>query len=135
MQDSGSLAVFKVTARDQGHYKGPSGAFVTYGNISCLHLGETKVKMTVVSEHSENYRSYNTLRAASEKTKLVVNWYTFRENNCHFSLLSPLSTGSTLKGNNLQFFSWNGRSFLLKLSRQAGVHLRKLVEAIDPSAG
>ena len=28
MQDSGSLAVFKVTARDQGHYKGPSGAFL-----------------------------------------------------------------------------------------------------------
>ena len=23
VQDSGSLAVFKVTARDQGHYKGP----------------------------------------------------------------------------------------------------------------
>ena len=37
MQDSGSLAVFKVTARDQGHYKGPSGAFVTYCNISCLN--------------------------------------------------------------------------------------------------
>ena len=34
MQDSGFLAVFKVTARDQGHYKGPSGAFVTYCNIS-----------------------------------------------------------------------------------------------------
>ena len=34
VQDSGSLAVFKVTARDQGHYKGPSGAFVTY--ISCF---------------------------------------------------------------------------------------------------
>ena len=30
MQDSGSLAVFKVTARDQGHHKGPPGAFVTY---------------------------------------------------------------------------------------------------------
>ena len=29
VQDSGSLAVFKVTARDQSHYKGPSGAFVT----------------------------------------------------------------------------------------------------------
>ena len=29
MQDSGSLAMFKVTARDQGHKKGPSGAFVT----------------------------------------------------------------------------------------------------------
>ena len=36
MQDSGSLAVFKVTSRDQGHYKGPSGAFVTYCNISCF---------------------------------------------------------------------------------------------------
>ena len=38
MQDSGSLAVFKVTARDQGHYKGPSGAFVTYCNISCFFV-------------------------------------------------------------------------------------------------
>ena len=36
MQDSGSLAVFKVAARDQGHNKGPSGAFLTYCNISCL---------------------------------------------------------------------------------------------------
>ena len=36
VQDSGSLAVFKVTARDQGHYKGPSGAFVAYCNIPCL---------------------------------------------------------------------------------------------------
>ena len=40
MQDSGSLAVFNVTARNQGHhYKGHSGAFVTvraYCNISCL---------------------------------------------------------------------------------------------------
>ena len=35
-QGQGSLAVFKVTARDQGHYKGHSGAFVTYGNITCL---------------------------------------------------------------------------------------------------
>ena len=38
MQDSGSLAVFKVTARDQGHFKGPSGAFVTFCNISCSIL-------------------------------------------------------------------------------------------------
>ena len=29
-QGQGFLAVFKVTARDQGHYKGPLGAFVTY---------------------------------------------------------------------------------------------------------
>ena len=35
-QGQGSLAVFKVTARDQGHYKGPLGAFVTYCNISCF---------------------------------------------------------------------------------------------------
>ena len=33
VQDSGSLAVFKVTPKAQGHYKGPSGAFVTYCNI------------------------------------------------------------------------------------------------------
>ena len=32
--------MFKVTARDQGHYKGPSGAFVTYCNISCFFLVE-----------------------------------------------------------------------------------------------
>ena len=38
MQDSGSLDVFKVTARDQGHYKGPLGAFITYCNISCFLL-------------------------------------------------------------------------------------------------
>ena len=37
-QGQGSLAVFKVTARDQGHYKGHSGAFVTYCNISCFSL-------------------------------------------------------------------------------------------------
>ena len=35
-QGQGSLAEFKVTARDQGHYKGPSGAFVTNCNISCI---------------------------------------------------------------------------------------------------
>ena len=28
--------MFKVTARDQGHFKGPSGAFVKYCNISCF---------------------------------------------------------------------------------------------------
>ena len=35
-QGQGFLAVFKVTARDQGHYKGALGAFVTYCNISCF---------------------------------------------------------------------------------------------------
>ena len=38
VQDSDSLAVFKVTATDQPHYNGPSGAFVTYCNISCFFL-------------------------------------------------------------------------------------------------
>ena len=44
-QGQGSLAVFKVTARDQGHYKGHSGAFVTYCNISCSewHLAGASV--------------------------------------------------------------------------------------------
>ena len=37
-QGQGFLGVFNITARDQGHYKGPSGAFVTYCNISCLLL-------------------------------------------------------------------------------------------------
>ena len=37
-QGQGSSAVFNVTAREQGHYKAPSGAFVTYCNISCSNL-------------------------------------------------------------------------------------------------
>ena len=36
VQVSGSLAVFKVTARDQGHYNRLSGAFVTCCNIFCF---------------------------------------------------------------------------------------------------
>ena len=43
-QGQGSLAVFKVTAWDQGHYKGPSGAFVTYCNISCFSMKMFKFK-------------------------------------------------------------------------------------------
>ena len=50
-QVQGSLAVFKVTARDEGHYKGPSGAFVTYCNISCL-LGKYLVlEITTTKSH------------------------------------------------------------------------------------
>ena len=36
VQDSDSLAAFKVTARNQGQYKGPSGAYVTHCNISLI---------------------------------------------------------------------------------------------------
>ena len=54
-QGQGSLAVFKVTARDQGHYKGPSGAFVTYCNISCSKFYrrncEFKVGLKSVLQH------------------------------------------------------------------------------------
>ena len=44
-QGQGSLAVFRVTARDQGHYKGPSGAFATYCNISCSNMYPAKCQM------------------------------------------------------------------------------------------
>ena len=56
MQDSGSLAVFKVTARDQGHYKGPSGAFVTYCNISCFIFFSQKLRLDVSDESSARQR-------------------------------------------------------------------------------
>ena len=53
-RDKALWAVFKVTARDQGQYKGPSGAFVTHCNISCFrwvegrgHRGQIKVKMVI----------------------------------------------------------------------------------------
>ena len=36
VQDSGSLALYKVTAGDQGHYKRHLGLFVTHCNISWL---------------------------------------------------------------------------------------------------
>ena len=44
-QGQGSLAVFKVTARDQGHYKGHSGAFVTYCNISCFNFADVSFEV------------------------------------------------------------------------------------------
>ena len=49
-QGQGSLAVFKVTARDQGHYKGHSGAFVTYCNISCFFIKIATVTLTLALE-------------------------------------------------------------------------------------
>ena len=49
---TGSLAVFKVTARGQGHYKGPSGAFVTYCNISCFVFFKCRGIVIVLSSAS-----------------------------------------------------------------------------------
>ena len=54
MQDSGSLAVFKVTASDQGHYKGPSGAFVTNCNISCFYLYTAKASTSSLNQEPVN---------------------------------------------------------------------------------
>ena len=52
-----SLVVFKVTARDQGHYKGPSGAFVTYCNISCFfYLILIYVKMFVTMKRTTDLK-------------------------------------------------------------------------------
>ena len=51
-QGQGSLAVFKVTARNQGHYKGPSGAFVTYCYISCfLSLSLNMLSISIKTVH------------------------------------------------------------------------------------
>ena len=75
MQDSGYFAVFKITARDQGHYKVPSGAFVTYGNISCSHpnfenagrsillLTYLYVRLSVFASHFECLSNLLTLNA------------------------------------------------------------------------
>ena len=53
MQDSGSLAVFKVTARDQGHYKGPLGAFGTYCNSSCFFFFFNFLKRKKIEFHEK----------------------------------------------------------------------------------
>ena len=57
-QGQGSLAVFKVTARDQGHFKGPSGAFVTYCNISCFYLSEGMVNCKMSGKNQGKVRKF-----------------------------------------------------------------------------
>ena len=69
-QGQGSLAVFKVTARDQGHYKGPSGAFVTYCNISCsikISLLSTAIKLLNLGKESKH-----SLCLLAKLNKLIV---------------------------------------------------------------
>ena len=62
--------MFKVTARDQGHYKGPLGAFVKHCNISCCffflnngketsYYGDNEVAKRLGSERCEKYRGAN----------------------------------------------------------------------------
>ena len=45
--------MFKVTARDQGHYKGPSGAFVTYCNISCSFEVNRKFSINILVDQKK----------------------------------------------------------------------------------
>ena len=59
--------MFNVTARDQGHYKGPSGAFVTYCNISCFLL--VNVKMPTVVGILTFMSGKNTILGLSEPEK------------------------------------------------------------------
>ena len=60
--------MFKVTARDQGHYKGPSGAFVKYCNISFFffflnngketsYYGDNEVAKRLGSERCEKAKN------------------------------------------------------------------------------
>ena len=51
--------MFKVTARDQGHYKGHSGAFVTYCNISCLII----IRHTHTNTHTHQHISFRVILA------------------------------------------------------------------------
>ena len=69
---TGSLAMFKVTARDQGHYKGPSGAFVTYCNISCL-VRECLFRLNcMVLYHNKIQFDYKKEGYASVQTGLIA---------------------------------------------------------------
>ena len=73
---TGSLAVFKVTARDQGHYKGPSGAFVTYCNISCYFYLSKKIRLDVSSESSARQRihfKHQVLFSLKSNEKIFMN--------------------------------------------------------------
>ena len=72
MQDSGSSAMFKVTARDQGHYKGPSGAFVTYCNISCFFSGNSCYRPPLVNTQIKGEKK------EKEKRSYVVNMFQTR---------------------------------------------------------
>ena len=65
--------MFKVTARDQGHYKGPSGAFVTYCNISCFFLRKVlDCKLANVLAHK--LPSYTKKHGIFEVEILIILW-------------------------------------------------------------
>ena len=80
--DSGSLAVFKVTARDQGHYQGPPGAFV--GVVGwCDGAGLT-------SSSGESY-NLDYSRARAYCTCSRCGWGLFGYIYSHLSFLSSFS--------------------------------------------
>ena len=55
VQDSGSMAVFKVTARDQRLVSEAFGAFVTYCTISCLQFGIPRWLPSALTKNSTKY--------------------------------------------------------------------------------
>ena len=89
MEDSGSLAVFKGTARDQGHYKVPSGAFVTYCNISCFIaiIAESK-KGHYFAKLDPTEKKTRSLIFCTDATCNISRFYTnwFPRYNRHFIL-------------------------------------------------
>ena len=92
---TGSLAVFKVTARDQGHYKGPSGAFVTYCNISWFFLyTDFYVFIEKQEKLSLNYLQYPHLSGAliSSVTGLLHNRIMTPNIQEHLSLIKHSSS-------------------------------------------
>ena len=73
VQDSGSLAVFIVTARDQVQYKGLSGAYCTYCNISCFTVANRNcfdnLGHTLSKRRPGTHRSCLTLRDGNTHVK------------------------------------------------------------------
>ena len=124
MQDSGSLAVFKVTAGDQGHYKGPSGAFVTYCSISCFCLffvwgrGYILIRFTKILNNLLIF-----LFPASLHTHTHTHTITHTHTHTHTNTAGPrrvVGSASDSKGRGPGFDSQSGHilSFLLPLIQE-----------------
>ena len=115
VQDSGSLAVFKVTARNQGHYKGRSGAFVTYCNISC------SIPMMAESKKGQNFailgpteKNIHSLIFCTDATYNISRFYTnwFLRYIRHFIFtkrgITPAAFDALCLKFNLHIFIWSG---------------------------
>ena len=72
--------MFKVTARDQGHYEGPSGAFVTYCNISCFQYVFMKLEGLKGRQLDRSYDS-----EMSHSLKIIITEMQCRIDQTQFS--------------------------------------------------